>query len=87
LAATVEATEIFIVDVPAPGAAIGVGLNETVTPEGCPLAESAMAELKPPETVVVTVHWPELPGVTLTEAGDADRVNAAAVKVSVTVVF
>jgi len=75
-----------MVDVPAPGAAIDVGLNETVTPEGCPLPESAMAELKPPETVVVTVHWPELPAATLTEVGDADNVNAAAVTVNVTVV-
>lgn len=85
-AATVEATLIVMVDVPAPGAAIEVGLKEIVTPDGCPLAESAIAELKPPETVVVTLQEPLLPAATETEVGDADKVNAAAVTVSVTVV-
>jgi hypothetical protein len=44
----------YISEVPDPGAAIDAGLKLTVTPAGCPLAESVMAELKPPETVVVT---------------------------------
>jgi hypothetical protein len=29
------------------------GLKLTVTPDGCPVADKAMAELKPPETLVV----------------------------------
>jgi len=45
---------MFISDVPEPGAAIEDGLKLMVTPAGCPVALSAIAELKPPETVVVT---------------------------------
>jgi hypothetical protein len=30
------------------------GLKLTVTPVGCPVADKEMAELKPPETFVVT---------------------------------
>ena len=48
-------------DEPEPGAAIDAGLNETVTPDGWPEAESATALLKPPETAVVTVEPPEEP--------------------------
>ena len=81
--ATPEATARVMVNVPEPGAAMEVGLKLTVTPEGCPLAESAMAELKPPETAVVTVHEPLLPATTETEVGEADIVNAAAVTVRV----
>ena len=68
---------MVMVDVPEPGAAMEVGLKVTVTPEGCPLAESAMAELKPPETAVVTVHVPVLPATTETEVGEADIVNCS----------
>ncbi len=75
---------MVMVDVPEPGAAMDVGLKVTVTPEGSPLAESAIAELKPPETAVVTVHVPVLPAMTATEVGEADIVNAAALTVSVT---
>jgi hypothetical protein len=82
--ATVEATVMVMVDVPEPGAAMDVGLNATVTPAGCPLAESATAELKPPEAEVVTVHVPVLPATTETEVGDADIVNAAALTVRLT---
>jgi hypothetical protein len=45
-----------MVEVPDPGAAIEVGLKVTVTPVGCPLAERAIEELKPPATVVVIVE-------------------------------
>jgi len=62
--------------VPEPGAAIDVGLKVTVTPEGCPLAVKATAELKPPETVVVSVDAPLLPCATETEVGEAASVNA-----------
>jgi hypothetical protein len=55
---TVEATAMVIVEVPEPGAATGVGLNVTFTPAGWPLADKAIAELKPPETAVVMVDVP-----------------------------
>jgi len=48
------ATVRFIWDVPEPGAAMEAGLKLTVTPVGWPVADKAMAELKPPETLVVT---------------------------------
>jgi len=41
-------------DVPDPGAPIEAGLKLKVTPVGTPLALKEIAELKPPETVVVT---------------------------------
>jgi len=59
------------VELPEPGAAMDVGLNAAVTPEGSPLAESDTAELKPPETVVEIVLVPELPAATERLAGDA----------------
>ena len=61
------------VELPEPGAAIDVGLNAAVTPEGSPLAESDMAELKPPETVVETVVVFFTPCATDTVVGDALR--------------
>ena len=42
---TVETTAMFIFEVPEPGATIGVGLNVTLTPAGCPVALSATALL------------------------------------------
>ena len=51
----VEETVKVSVELPEPGAAIEAGLKEAVTPAGRPEAESAMAELKPPETAVVIV--------------------------------
>src|SRR5580658_2271370 len=39
------------VELPDPGAAIEVGLKVAVTPDGRPLAEREIAELKPPATV------------------------------------
>ena len=74
--AVVEATVKVSAEVPEPGAAIDAGLNPTVTPDGWPLAESAIAELKPPETVVVTVELPLLPSFTDTEVGKAASVKA-----------
>lgn len=56
--ATVDATATVAVDVPEPGAAVDVGLKVTVTPEGCPDADNAMAELNPPEILAVTVEFP-----------------------------
>ena len=59
------------VELPEPGAAIDVGLNAAVTPEGSPLAESDTAELKPPETVVEIVLVPVPPAATERLVGDA----------------
>ncbi len=73
--AVVAATAIVIVDVPEPGAAIEVGLNETVTPVGCPDAVNAIAELNPPDTAVVIVEVPLFPCTTETEVGEAEIVK------------
>ena len=50
-----------MVEDPEPGAGMVLGLKLIVTPFGSPLADNAMEESKPPETVVVIVEWPELP--------------------------
>jgi len=70
--AVVEATVMVMVEVPEPGAAIEVGLKPTVTPDGWPVADRAIAESKPPETVVVMVDVPLLPCTTETEVGEAE---------------
>src|ERR1700690_505257 len=78
---------MVIVDVPEPGALMDVGLKPTVTPAGWPLAVKAIAELKPPETVVVIVDVPLLPCTTETAVGEAEMVKlglATAVTVSET---
>src|SRR3954470_10005931 len=74
-AVAVEATVMVIVELPEPGAAIEVGLKATVTPVGWPDADSAMAELKPPETAVVIVEGAEAPLAIETELGDAEIVK------------
>jgi hypothetical protein len=75
--AAVEApTANVAVDEPEPGAAIEDGLKDTVTPAGAPLADSATALLKPPETVVETVDEPELPCTTETDVGEAAIVKS-----------
>src|SRR5208282_2419600 len=51
-------TVMVIVEVPAPGAAIGLGLKLTVVPEGMPDADRLIALLKPPPIVVVIVDVP-----------------------------
>lgn len=70
-AAAVLATVKVRVELPEPGAAIDAGLNAAVTPEGSPLAESDIAELKPPETVVEIVLVPLPPAATERLVGDA----------------
>lgn len=62
-----------MVEVPAP--VIEVGLNPTVTPVGCPVALKEMAELNPPTTELVMLDVPELPSVTVTEDGEADKLK------------
>src|ERR1035437_3576172 len=73
--ATEEPTAMDIVEVPEPGAAMDDGLKATVTPLGWPLAERAMAELKPPPTIEVMVELPLLPWRTETEPGEAETEN------------
>ena len=51
-------TVMVIVDVPDPGAGMGLGLKPTVVPVGAPLADRLMALLNPPLTVVVMVEVP-----------------------------
>jgi hypothetical protein len=87
-ATVVEATARVRVEVPEPGAAMVEELKLAVTPVGAPLAVKAIAELKPPETVVVSVDLPLLPCATETEVGEAESAKAgtaAAVTVSETV--
>lgn len=63
-------TVMVMVDVPVP--VIDAGLKPTVTPEGCPDAESATGELNPPLTVLVIVEVPALPCSTVTDDGEAE---------------
>lgn len=74
-------TVIFIVEVPAP--VIEVGLKEIVFWLPCPEAESAIAELKPPVTVVVIVTVPEPLLTMLSDVGDALIAKPAVVPVTV----
>ena len=53
-----DPTEMFIVELPEPGAGIEVGLNATVVPEGTPDADKLIALLKPLLTLVVIVDEP-----------------------------
>lgn len=71
-----EATVIVMTEVPAP--AIGFVAKLTVTPEGWPLAASAIEPLNPPVTALVIVDVPELPCTTETDAGDAERLKPGA---------
>ena len=75
----------FMVEVPAP--LIDVGVNDTVTPLFCPEAVKAIAELKPPVTLVVIVELPDEPLLMVRDVGDAliEKPAATPVTVSVTV--
>ena len=59
--AAVELADRVRVEDPEPGAAIEVGLNPAVTPEGRPEVDNDTAELKPPDMVVDIVELPEPP--------------------------
>ncbi len=72
-----EDTATIMVEVPAPGAAMDMGLKLTVTPVRRPDAERATAELKPPEMAIVMVDVPLLPCATEIELGEAETVNVA----------
>ena len=81
-----DASVNVAVEVPDPGAAIDDGLKLTDTPDGCPDADNATAELKPLLPVEVMVDVPLLPCTTETDVGLAAIDNlGAAVTVSVTV--
>jgi len=77
--AAVEAAVSVKVEVPEPGVASEEALNAAVTPVGNPDALRAIAELKPPETAVAMVLVPLIPCATVTDAGDAEMVNAGKV--------
>lgn len=64
------------VELPLPGAPIDVGLKLAVTPAGRPEAESEIAELKPPVTLVEIDVLPELPCVTDKLVGEALRLKS-----------
>jgi hypothetical protein len=68
--------EIVRVEVPEPGAAMLDGLKEAVAPEGRPEAESATAELKPPETELVIVLVAEAPWLADTLDGEAESAKS-----------
>jgi hypothetical protein len=64
-------TLTVIVEVPAPGAAMVLGLKLTASDCPSPVAVRVIAALKPPEILVVIVEVPELPGATVIAVGDA----------------
>lgn len=68
-----EATVMLMVEVPAP--VIDVGLKVMVTPEGWPLADNAMIESKPSDTVLMIVELPAPPCAIETDAGEAERLK------------
>ena len=51
-------TVMVIVELPEPGAGIGLGLKLTVVPDGMPDADRLIALLKPPLIPVVIVEVP-----------------------------
>src|SRR5271166_3490913 len=81
---------MVMVEVPAPGAGIVLGLKATVVPDGAPELDRLMELLKPPLIAVVIVEIPWFPCPTLSEAGEADMLKLGwppcEVTVSVTVV-
>ena len=63
---------------------MGERLKLTDTPDCRPDADKAIAELKPPETVVVIVELAELPQARASEVGDALMVKPPPVPTDVT---
>ena len=78
-------TLTVMVEVPEPGAAIELGLKDTLTLLPAPEADKPIAELKPPEIAVVMVELPELPLAMLSDVGDALMVKLGFVPVTVSV--
>jgi hypothetical protein len=85
--AVLDPTVIVIVELPAPGAAIVLGLKLSVVWLGAPDADRLIALLKPPLIVVVIVEVPLPPCTTVAEAGESVSVKlgeTAAVTIRVT---
>src|SRR5271155_3063444 len=80
-ATVAEATAMANVELPEPGAAMVLLLRVSVTPVGWPLVVRAIAESKPPETVMVIVDVPLPPCTTEADAGEAEIANAGDVLV------
>src|SRR5208283_5002891 len=74
-----------IVEVPPPGAGIGLGLKLTVVPGGILGADKLIALLKLPTSVVLTVAFPADPCATVTVGGEAVSMKSVGVTVRVTV--
>jgi hypothetical protein len=68
-------TVMVMVELPAPGAVIGLGLKPTVVPVGTPVAERLIALLNPFPIVVVIVLVPVVACGTVNAAGEADRMK------------
>ena len=66
---------IVMVDFPAPGAAMELGVKVTLSLLPSNAVDKVIAESKPPEIVVVIVEVPELPLAMLIEEGDAPMVK------------
>src|SRR5208283_771577 len=70
-----DPTAMVMVELPAPGAGIVLGLKLTVVPVGTLEAERLMELSKPPLMAVVMVDVPWFPCSTLSEAGEAEIVK------------
>jgi hypothetical protein len=70
-------TVTVIVEVPDPGAAILLGLKETLLLLPSPEADKLTAELKLPVIVVVTVTLPDELLATVIDPGDAETLSPA----------
>jgi hypothetical protein len=66
---------MVMVELPAPGAGMVLGLKLTVLPVGTPVADRLIALLKPPLMVLVIVEVPGLPWARVRELGEAEIVK------------
>ena len=78
--AVFDPTVMVMVEVPAPGAAILLGLKLTVVPVGIPAADRLIALLNPPLMVVVMVDVPAVPWTTPRDVGEAAMVKLPLVR-------
>ena len=67
---------MVMVEPPGPTGIMTCGLKLTVTPGGAPDDERLMEPLKPPLGRAVMSDVPWLPGATVRDAGDADRLKS-----------
>lgn len=63
------------VALPLPGAIMELGPNVTVSPLPCPEADRVIAELKLPETFVITVEVPDFFLAIDNDVGEAERMK------------